>query len=340
MNRRKLVWRSTAMVLLCCVVGCKPPSDNLVVQTVTGSEVVSNNEIWLSHEHILVDFIGADSISPDRWDRQVVVKEMTPYLEQLNTYNVSYFVDATPNYLARDVALLEQIARQTGLKIITNTGLYGARQNKFVPAYAFRKTADELAEMWISEFEEGIDGTSVKPGFIKISVDATDPLDDMHVKLVEAAALTHLRTGLTIASHTGKSVGLWPQLEILKQNGVSPKAFIWVHAQNEKDDQEYLRAAKSGCWISLDGLGWNIDQYIGKLLFAKAHGILGNVLISHDAGWYDPAKEQQSIKPYTNIFEQLYPALMSRGFQEEEFKLLLGHNPAQAFSLDVRRLGD
>lgn len=338
MNRRKFVLRSMAIVLLCCVVGCNPPSDNLVVQTVTGPEVVSNNEIWLSHEHILVDFIGADSINPDRWDRPVVLKEMLPNLEEIKAHEVGYFVDATPNYLGRDVVLLKQIARQTGLKIITNTGLYGARQNKFVPAYAFRNTAEELAEMWISEFEQGIDGSSVKPGFIKISVDATDPLDTMHEKLVEAAAITHLRTGLTIASHTGKSVGLWPQLEILKRHGVSPKAFIWVHAQNEKENTEYLKAAQMGCWISLDGLGWNIDQYVEKLVFAKEKGILGNVLISHDAGWFDPAKEQQSIKPYTNIFEKLHPELISRGFTKKDFEMLLSHNPVQAFSIEVKRL--
>ena len=34
----------------------------------------------LIHEHLLVDFIGADKISPDRWNREEVLKTVLPYL--------------------------------------------------------------------------------------------------------------------------------------------------------------------------------------------------------------------------------------------------------------------
>jgi phosphotriesterase-related protein len=94
----------------------------------------------------------------------------------------------------------------------------------------------------------------------------------MHQKLVKAAALTHLATGLTIASHTGEGVGLWPQLTLLKEMGVSPESFIWVHAQNEENHESYLRAAEMGCWISLDGLGWELEQHIEKYYSPKKTG--------------------------------------------------------------------
>ena len=77
-----------------------------------------------------------------------------PYLEELKEFNVNYFVDATPNYLGRDVLLLEKIANKTGIRIITNTGLYGARNNKFIPEYVQEMTAEDLAEMWINEYRE------------------------------------------------------------------------------------------------------------------------------------------------------------------------------------------
>jgi len=284
-----------------------------------------------------VDFIGADSIDSKKWNHDSVIKAMSPYLEELKQHKVKFFVDATPAYLGRDVLLLEKIAKKTGLTIITNTGFYGAVNNKYVPAFAFEKTAEELAEIWISEYEQGIEGTSIKPGFIKISVDAGDTLDAIDEKLVRAAAITHLKTSLTIASHTGEAKGLWPQLKILKEMNVSPKAFIWVHAQNEKDNNNYLLAAKEGCWISLDGLGWDLEKHIEKILFAKEHKILERILISHDAGWYDPQKTIQTIKPYTNIFTQLYPALVSKGFSKEEFNLLISSNPTKAFSINIRR---
>jgi phosphotriesterase-related protein len=309
-----------------------------VINSVTGPVRVSTGDSWLSHEHILVDFIGADSIDFNRWNHDSVMKATIPYLGELKAHNIKYFVDATPAYLGRDVLLLEKIAKKTGLTILTNTGFYGAVNNKYVPSFAFDKTTEELAEIWINEFKNGIDGTSIKPGFIKISVDASDTLDTIDQKLVKAAAITHLQTGLTIASHTGEAKGLWPQLKILKEMNVSPKAFIWVHAQNEKDNNNYLLAAKEGCWISLDGLGWEIEKHIEKIVFAKEHKILDRILLSHDAGWYDPQKQVQTMKPYTTIFKQLYPELMLKGFSKEEFNLLISRNPAEAFSIHIRKL--
>ncbi|HJS55434.1 MAG TPA: hypothetical protein VJ765_12850, partial [Chitinophagaceae bacterium] len=253
-----------------------------VMQSVTGTVTAAPGELWLSHEHILVDFIGADSIDPKKWDHDSVLNTINPYLEEVKKQNVKYFVDATPAYLGRDVRLLEMIAKKTGLTILTNTGFYGARNNKYIPSFAFEKTPEELAALWIKEFELGIDGTAIKPGFIKISVDAADTLHPMHQKLVRAAAIAHLKTGLTIASHTGEAKGLWPQLKILEEMKVSPAAFIWVHAQNEKDNNNYLRAAKAGCWISLDGLGWDLERHVESLVFAKQNGILNSILISHD----------------------------------------------------------
>lgn len=307
------------------------------IQDVNGAHQLASDQIWLSHEHILVDFIGADSIQADRWEHDSVMKQVLPYFEDLKEINVNYFVDATPNFLGRDVLLLEKIADKTGIKIITNTGLYGARNNKFIPDYAQEISVDSLAEMWVSEYENGIDGTSIKPGFIKIGVDTADPLDTIHQKLVKAAALTHLKTGLTIASHTGKAAGLWPQLNILQEMGVSPESFIWVHAQAEDNNDSYLKAAATGCWISLDGLGWELEDHIQKILFAKSHRILDRILISHDAGWYDPQKEQQNIKPYSNIFKELFPKLKELGFTDDEFKLLISDNPSKAYSIKSKR---
>jgi phosphotriesterase-related protein len=324
------------LILAGFLFSCSSGKDN-AVQSVTGIVTASPGDIWLSHEHILVDFIGADSIDHKKWDHDSVISAIAAYLEELKPHHVRFFVDATPAYLGRDVLLLEKIAKKTGLRILTNTGFYGAVNDKYVPSFAFEKTAEELAEIWINEYKNGIEGTSVKPGFIKISVDAKDTLDVLDKKLVRAAAITHLRTGLTILSHTGLAKALWPQLEILKEMNVSPAAFVWVHAQMEDDNIHYLRAAKEGCWIGFDGLGWEIEKHAEKILFAKQNGILDRILISNDAGWYDPQKQIQSIKPFTNIFKQLYPLLMKRGFREDEFKLLVSNNPPKAFSIEIRK---
>ena len=320
------------ILVLFIISGCSKPKER-VIQTVNGKEQILADKIWLSHEHLLVDFIGADSIDPTQWNHDFVIKILAPALSQLKNHGVTYFVDATPQYLGRDPELLRKFSEHTGLHILTNTGYYGARNNKYIPRSLWSSSPEEMAADWIKEFENGIDNSSVRPGFIKISVDNSNPLDTIHQKIVKAAALTHLETGLVIASHTGEAKALWPQLQILKDYDVSPENFIWVHAQNEEDFENYLKAAAEGCWISLDGVGWGMEEYVSRLQFARENDILEKILISHDAGWYDPQKDDQNIQPYTSIFEELIPKLKSIGFTELELHLLLSLNPSKAYSI-------
>ncbi len=73
-----------------------------------------------------------------------------------------------------------------------------------------------LPDLWISEFKNGIEDTGIKPGFIKIAVNPDDTLSDEHMKIITAAAMTHLKTGLVIASHTGPDNPAFAQIDILK----------------------------------------------------------------------------------------------------------------------------
>ena len=327
-----------SVLFLFILAGCSDSGGRYFIQDVYGIHEAEENAEWLTHEHILVDFIGADSIQPEAWDHDEIINYLLPYLTEIKDLNVDYFVDATPAYLGRDVLLLRKIADLTGIRIVTNTGLYGALENRYIPSYAYELTAEELADIWIDEYENGIDQTSVRPGFIKIGIDSADPLDPVHEKLVKAAAITHLKTGLIIASHTGNAKGLWPQLKILEDYGVSPEAFIWVHAQQEENHENILRAAEMGTWISLDGMGWEIEDHVEKIVLLKERGFSDRILISHDAGWFDPQKEVQSVIPFTAIFDQVIPELKSRGFTADDIHKLLTVNPARAFSIEVRKI--
>lgn len=87
----------------------------------------------LIHEHFLVDFIGADRINPNRWNRDAVVKKVLPYLLEAKKAGVKTLFECTPAFLGRDVLLLQQLASQSGLHLVTNTGYYGAVENKYLP---------------------------------------------------------------------------------------------------------------------------------------------------------------------------------------------------------------
>jgi phosphotriesterase-related protein len=310
----------------------------LFVITVNGSIPATSMGTTLIHEHFLVDFIGADKINYTRWNRDDVVKKVMPYLIESKKYGIKTILDCTPAFLGRDVVLLKKLADESGLQILTNTGYYGAVGNKYLPRWAFTETQEQLAERWINEFKNGIEGTTIKPGFIKISVD-TGQLSELHQKLVKAAALTHLQTGLTICSHTGPAIPAFEEIELFKKLSVHPSAFVWTHAQNEKDKTLHVKAAKLGAWISLDGIGWgDVEEYANLIDNLRSAGLLNKVLISHDAGWYKPGeKDGGDFKGYINIFTELIPLLKKRAFNDDDIQQLLVKNPAEAFAIRIRK---
>ncbi len=313
-------------------------SAEATIETVLGPIAPSALGRTLPHEHVLVDFVGAAEASPSRYDAQQVFDAVLPHLRRARELGVRALFECTPAYLARDVRLLERLSRASDLHLITNTGYYGARQNKFLPAFAHTESADQLSRRWIAEAREGIDGTAIKPGFIKSGVDPEPALSETHRKLVRAAALTHLATGLAIAVHTGRGPGL-EQLDILKTHGVAPAAYIWVHAQGAADDALFA-AADRGAWISLDGLNRNsLTRHLHLCRELKQRGHLGRLLLSHDAGWYDPAKPSGgAFRGFELLFETFLPSLKENGFSAPELDRLTVANPAEAFARRVRAL--
>lgn len=318
---------------------CTRQSSEEIIMTVKGPLPAAKAGVWLTHEHILVDFTGADSIRQDRYERTTVIKKVMPFLREAVEKGCKTFAECTPEYLGRDPLLLRMLADSTGLNILTNTGFYGAVHNKYIPSSAFSLSSEQLSQIWTEEWEEGIGNTGIKPGFIKISVER-DSLSDFHRRLVRAAAITHLKTGLVIASHTGPSLPAFQQLEVLEEEGVSPEAFIWVHAQAEKDAGVLCRAASKGAWISIDNLNENnIDGFISLLKAVKEKGCLDKVLISHDAGWYDPVKKEGGdFRGFATLFEKLIPELKKNGFTTADIRQVIEINPSKAFAVRIRKL--
>ncbi len=317
------------------------------IMTVHGLIPTDSLGMTLIHEHVFLDWSGADMIDPSSWDTDAAQKVILPYLHEMTNKGVRSFLECTPAYLGRHPRMLKELSTSTGLQIITNTGYYAAREEKHLPAIFFDLTAQQVADIWIREFREGIEDTDVYPGFIKIGVDSKDVLTDADKKLVTAAGLTHLATGLTIVGHTGTDTTAAQQLSILQALGVDPSAFVWTHAQRGTS-AGHIAAAKRGAWISLDGLGWaepkpgnikTLKKYGEFLLELKSQELLHQALISHDAGWYTVGETDQSrYKGYTVIFDTLIPYLNKQGFNQADWQQLLVDNPAKAYAIQIRKL--
>jgi phosphotriesterase-related protein len=340
MEIKKHLRKHCAILGLLLLMGCSG-EEKYYIHTCMG--VMSTDDLGkaLTHEHILVDFIGADSTGYHRWIREDVVLKVFPYLEEIRKHGYLTLFECTPAYLGRDPLIYKELSNLTGLNIITNTGFYGAFDNRFIPEYALYESAEQLADRWIDEFTNGIDNSGIKPGFIKIAIDRDSVLSEMHKKLVIAAAKTHLKTGMTIASHTGPSSGAYRQAEILRSEGVSLEAFIWVHAL-EGSAEDNIKLAKQGMWISFDKMDskpHTVQLFVDRLKAMKEAEMLHKVLLSHDAGWYKPGQEDGgSFRPFTSIETLLLPELKVSGFTEEEIFQVMVKNPAKAFGMRVREL--
>jgi phosphotriesterase-related protein len=291
----------------------------------------------LSHEHVLVDFVGADTIGPGRYDPDEAFDVALPFLRKARELGCSGFVECTPAYLGRDARLLERLASATGLHILTNTGYYGAAKDRYVPRHAFDESADQLAARWEREWSDGIDGTGVRPGFLKTGVDG-GPLSAIDRKLLEAAARTHLRTGLTIASHTGDTRAAQAQLEVLARERVRPDAFVWVHAQSDWSLEPRVDAARRGAWIEIDNIGnETVAACVERVTILRDRGCLGRLLVSHDAGWYRPGEPRGgAFRGFETLYTAFVPALRRAGWTGAEIAQLLVANPAAAFTVSVR----
>lgn len=322
-------------VLLLLLASCQPEQTKII--TVTGEIPASAIGKTLHHEHLLVDFIGADSTGYHRWNRDSVIEKVLPYLLEIKNLGYKTLVECTPAYLGRDPLLLKQLSEKSGIQIITNTGYYSAVGGKFIPKHGFTENAQQLADRWIDEAKNGIEGTGIYPGFIKIAVER-EPLQEINRKVVEAACIAHKATGLTIMSHTGLAVPAYQELEILKQNGVHPSAFIWTHANNEQDLNKITDAAKMGVWIAFDKVEQNeIENFSAFAVLMKKEGLLNRLLFSHDAGWYDPMKPGGgTFRDFTAIEKYLIPALKEKGFTEKEINQIFELNPAEAFAVKIR----
>jgi phosphotriesterase-related protein len=279
----------------------------------------------LVHEHVLVDFGGAEVASPTRYNADEVFRTARPHLEAIRKLGCRRLQECTPNFLGRDARLLRRLSDSTGVEIWTNTGLYAAADHKFLPEFVRTETAAQLARRWINEVQRGVDG--VRPRFIKIGVNR-GPLHELDRKVVEAAALTSRETGLPIAAHTGDGRAAMEEIAIVDRAAVDAAKFIWVHAQSEKDQSFHVKAANAGAWVEFDGISEKTSEWHLQCVTAMAcESLLHRVLISQDSGWYHVGEPGGGeYRGYSYIYTGFMPRL-----RQEWRRELLVVNPVRAF---------
>jgi len=341
MNRRTFLKNSLsvslAVVMSPQLIASSKKVSGRYIMTVDGKIDAGDFGLILPHEHVMSNF-GQEPSYIGQYNTSGLMQQVVPYLKKVKGLGCDALVECTTAYFGRNVQLLKEISSASGLTIITNTGWYAAANDRYVPDKAYRLTADEIAQIWIDEWRDGIDDTEVKPGFIKLAVD-DGPVSAIDKKLVRAGAKTHRKTGLVMQVHTSnnpKAATL--QLETIKNEGVHPSAWIWTHAHNVPEPTPLIEAAKEGAWISLDGIRADTKRqdHIFMLLKAlAAKGYQRQILLSHDGDAYPSGRK---IRPFHALMTEFLPRLKSEGFTEQDLIQFTTLNPQDAFSVHVRKV--
>ena len=127
---------------------------------------------------------------------------------------------------------------------------------------------------------------------------------------------------------------------MLAEEGVHGGAWIWVHAQSEKNTEYHIRAAEQGAWLEFDGVAPNsVARHLDLVTEMKKRGHLNQVMVSHDAGWYRPGEPGGgAFRGFDSMFSDFLPALKKAGLTESEIRQLTVENPQRAYSIGVRAL--
>ena len=344
MHRRTFLHHSS--ILLTATAFQLPNSPANQLQAVTGTVPAGKLGVCLPHEHLFSSF-GLDGVvlTPD--ETETVFKSVSTYLQKVKQMGCTTIMDCTAAYFGRNPRLLKRLAEASGINILTNTGIYGAANDRYVPPFAFDETADQLAARWVVEFRNGIDNTGIKPGFMKIGVDPVGSagLSAIDQKLVQAACRAHKQTGLTIACHTsgsaqsgegGAGQTALAELAIIKAEGLTPDAWIWVHAQNCTDSTVHKQVARQGGWVAFDGLQeGQLDKHLTLVKAMKDARLLNRVMLSHDGNSFR-IRNTDTMRPYHLLFERFIPMLKQAGFSDGEVRQMTVTNPAEAFGIRIR----
>ena len=285
----------------------------------------------LPHEHVFVDLRTWDAPGYAQADAADVIALMAPEIERIKALGFTALVECSTVGVGRRADIDRAVSEATGFPIVVPTGIY---REPWVPPFAHEAGEAALADWMLSELEEGIEASGVRAGWIKLSA-GDDGITATEAKILRAAARAGAQTGAVIGSHTIRGRVVLEQLAIVEACGHAPDRFISIHTQAEPDFALHLAVARRGAWIEYDGIGgWGEDatylENIHRLLDA---GLGGQLLLSHDRGWYDPALPGGGTpKPYTYLSEVFLPKLEASGVDRATIDTLIRENPFRAFA--------
>ncbi|MBS1748217.1 MAG: hypothetical protein JST21_18815 [Bacteroidetes bacterium] len=317
----------------------------IIIPTVTGYVTPDKLGTTLMHEHILW-FSGTTNENPgympipdDLQDQSVDFAVSA--LNDAARVGIDTVVDLTPH---RSIDLYKRIAEQTTVNIIVSTGFY--RRSKIPQWMAEMEDEKQMEELMRKEVTDGIDGTKIKAGIIKVANEGGQ-LTDWEKKVFRAAARVNKSTGVPIATHTGSPM---EQFDLLLKSGANPHQVFLSHVDVGRKGKpgDLLNVVKEGGYLQVDTFGQEFytpqKELVSFLRSFFDAGYGNRVFISIDSNWhwengkkifegagppnFDP---NAANRLFAYMITDAVPMLLKSGFSMKEINTFLTDNPRNFF---------
>lgn len=297
----------------------------------------------LIHEHVLTGFPGwfMDARQPP-YKRQEAIERVVDAFQQLHQHGIKTVVDPCPMDMGRDVEMAAEVSQRSGINLICSTGAYTEAQG--IPFLFRQLDVEAIAEIYVREIEDGIGGTGIKAGLVKIAT-GDGHVSEYERKLLTAAGMAAKATGVPVLSHTENCSCGHDQIDIITGQGLAPSRLLVGHSDG-RDDHDYQRSlAERGAYVGFDRFGVEIivpDEIRMKNLKQMVDaGYREQVMVSHDTvncylgGLADmtPADLPKLLpnSKMTHFFENIVPQLLAMGMTREDLDVILTDNPRRFF---------
>ena len=239
----------------------------------------------------------------------------------------------------RDVRFSRRVAEETGLQVVPCTGIY---TYDYLPPYFMFRGEDAMADLFVHDIEEGIQGTEIKAAFLKCAADEPGVTENVE-KVHRAIARASVRTDTPIMAHSRPASDTGPrQVEIFLEEGVQPERIQIAHT-GDTDNLDYIQGLlDAGVYIGMDRYGLELflpfEQRNATVTALLERGYAERMFLSQDfcatIDWYPPEVGKQLLESgaakdwsMTLVHDQVIPALKESGMTDEQLQTMLVENP-------------
>jgi phosphotriesterase-related protein len=309
------------------------------VQSVAGPVPPEALGFVLAHEHVACASAGIIRSWPSLFGgRSSLVEQGTRALIEAREAGVTTIVDATTFDLGRDIEVLADVARASGVTILASTGHW------LMPSPTMlARTTEQLADLFTRDLADGADGTSIRAAVIKVaSEEEVLPFEE---RVLEASARAHRTTGAPILTHAAARhrIGV-RQAEILEAAGVDPSRVVIGHSDDSTEIGYLTGLLRRGFRIGMDRLPngampeygpQSVDHRIGMIVRLVDEGFADRLVLAHDdpiwAGLLTEVDQKRHVEANPDrlafVSRRVVPELRRRGVNEVAIEQMTVSSP-------------